>query len=112
MMGLELDRRLETMLGLLDTLQIFARVDAAGGIDDSGLTAGREEFEGFPDEAFLDAREAVELAGLRAIPGLGASREDAGVGAGDIEEDQVERTGMVAQGVERDDGDVGQVASG
>ena len=75
---------------ILDLLVVLGRLDGAGGVDDA--SAGSEAGEGVLEDAVLDAGEFFDLLGGESPSGIDAAAEDAGVGAGDVEEDGVELT--------------------
>lgn len=82
---------LELVVGLeegLDYVLVFGFLDAAGAVADSA--GGLEEGGGSFEEGPLGGGEVVDRLGAESVAGLDSTGEDAGVGAGDIEQNCVE----------------------
>lgn len=73
---------------LLDDLLVFFRFDAAGGIKNPA--AGFDEGERVAEQGGLFGGEFTDVIRLQSPAGFGAFAENAGVRAGNIEEDGVE----------------------
>lgn len=71
-----------------DEFDIFGGLDGAGGVDDA--TAGLEAREGVFEDRDLDYCEVFDVLGLEAPTDIDTAADDAGVGAGDVEEDGIE----------------------
>lgn len=72
----------------LDLLGVFLGLDGAGGVDKA--SAGGEEGGAGLEDLGLEVDGAAEAGRGPGPAGVGASAKDAGVGAGDVEEDAVE----------------------
>lgn len=84
------DAGLVPLVGPLGVLGVFLWFEGAGGVEDAATRGGDvSEEDAVGDDLLLDAKEGLEGVGAEAIAGLGATGEDAGVGAGDIEQDEI-----------------------
>jgi hypothetical protein len=68
---------------------VLLSIDAARGVENLPAGRGSQEGDGVGDNLALDGGEPLELRVAGAVLGLGTSCEDAGVAAGDIQEDQI-----------------------
>src|SRR5690606_29713153 len=71
-----------------DEVLVFLRFDRAGGVDEAA--AGRRAGQGVPDDAALELGELCDVGMTEAPADIDSAAEDAGVRAGDLEEDGVE----------------------